>query len=369
MLVNILEQIHRTVPFTAGDIILKEGRSYRIAGTLNTRIVSEQWPPANISHSLEDFPLLDRMFTTLQPLLITHSDGTAEWQRLAGLEWVRSYVGAPLVAADQVFGIINLHSDRLGAFDQRSVERLMAYIAPAAAAMQNAWLFEQVRSSRERLQALSRRLVEVQEGERRYIASELHDEVGQALTGLTIGLQMVDKKADDPQAVRSEAAGMHRMLEGVLEDLHRLAMDLRPASLDHLGLAAALRQHVAMVNDKYGLAAQFEIVGIQDRLPDEMEIAFYRIVQEALNNVLRHAQARRVDVIIEQRDDNIVLIVEDDGAGFNPQAVLQKGERLGLFGMRERAEMLGGKLIIESAAGKGTTLVVEVPYGDAHLDR
>jgi PAS domain S-box-containing protein len=369
VLVTILEQIQRAVPFTAGDILLKEGRSYRIAGTLNTRIGSEQSPPASISHSLDDFPLLDQMFTTLQPLLIASADGTAEWQRLAGLEWVRSYVGAPLVAADQVFGIINLHSDQLGAFDQKTVEQLMAYTAPAAAAMQNAWLFEQVRSSRERLQALSRRLVEVQEGERRYIASELHDEVGQALTGLTIVLQMVDKKADNPQAVRSEVAGMHRMLEGVLEDLHRLAMDLRPASLDHLGLAAALRQHVAMVNEKFGLVAQFEIVGIQDRLPDEMEIAFYRIVQEALNNVVRHARAKRVDVILEQREDSLILVIEDDGMGFDPQVTLEKNERLGLFGMRERAEMLGGTLIIESAAGKGTTLVVEVPYGDAHPDR
>jgi signal transduction histidine kinase len=235
--------------------------------------------------------------------------------------------------------------------------------------MQNAWLFEQVRSSRERLQALSRRLVEVQEGERRYIASELHDEVGQALTGLTLALQLIDKKAEDPLAVRSELAEMNRMVEGVLEELHRLAMDLRPASLDHLGLAAALRQHVAMIKEKFGLAAQFEMVGLQDRLPDEMEIAFYRIVQEAMNNVIRHSRAKRVDVIVEQREDNLVLIIEDDGMGFNPLVTQERGERLGLFGMRERAEMLGGKLIIESTPGKGTTLVVEVPYGDTHPDR
>jgi two-component system sensor histidine kinase NreB len=245
----------------------------------------------------------------------------------------------------------------------------MAYTAPAAAAIQNAWLFEQVRSSRERLQALSRRLVEVQEGERRYIASELHDEVGQALTGLTLGLQLVDKKADDAQAVRAEVAEMNRMVERVLEELHRLAMDLRPASLDHLGLAAALRQHVAMVNEKYGLTAKFELVGIRDRLPEDMETALYRIVQEALNNVARHARAKCVDVVLEQREDNLILVIEDDGVGFDPQVTLNKGGRLGLFGMRERAEMLGGQLIIESAAGKGTTLVVEVPYDNPHSHR
>ena len=366
VLVTILEQIHRTIPFTSGDIILKEGDSFRIAGILNTCEASDAWPPAGMSNSLDDFPLLDQVFSTLQPLLMADVDGTAEWQRQAGLGWVRSYVGAPLVAAGQVFGIINLHSDQPGAFNHRSVEQLMAYTAPAAAAMQNAWLFEQVRSSREHLQALSRRLVEIQEGERRYIASELHDEVGQALTGLTLGLQMIDKKADDPQGVRAEVAGLNRMLEGVLEELHRLAMDLRPASLDHLGLAAALRQHVAMVNDRYGFTAQFEMVGIQDRLPDELEIAYYRIVQEALNNVVRHARAKRVDVILEQRGNNLVLVIEDDGIGFNPEAVMRKGGRLGLFGMRERTEMLGGELIIESKPGKGTTIVVEVPYGDQY---
>jgi PAS domain S-box-containing protein len=369
VLQRILEQIRRVIPFTAGDIIMKDDRTYRIAGVLNTRETSEEWPPTGMSYSLDDFPLLDQIFNTLQPLLLADLDGTAEWQRAAGLEWTRSYVGAPLVASGQVFGIVNLHSDWPGAFDQRTVKRLMAYTAPAAAAMQNAWLFEQVRSSRERLQALSRRLVEIQEGERRYIASELHDEVGQALTGLTLSLQLIEKKADDPQAVRAELAEMNRMLENVLEDLHRLAIDLRPASLDHLGLAAALRQHVAMVNQKFGLTAQFEMLGIQDRLPEEMEITFYRIVQEALNNVVRHARARHVDVIIEKRDENLILVIEDDGVGFDPEVILKKSGRLGLFGMQERVEMLGGKLIIESAQGKGTTLVVEVPYANAHSDR
>lgn len=369
VLQRILEQIRRVIPFTAGDIIMKDDRTYRIAGVLNTRETNAEWPPIDMSHSLDDFPLLDQIFNTLQPLLLANLDGTAEWQRAAGLEWTRSYIGAPLVASGQVFGIVNLHSDRPGAFDQRTVKRLMAYTAPAAAAMQNAWLFEQVRSSRERLQALSRRLVEIQEGERRYIASELHDEVGQALTGLTLGLQLIEKKADNPQAVRAELAEMNRMLENVLEDLHRLAMDLRPASLDHLGLAAALRQHVVMVNQKFGLTAQFEMLGIQDRLPEEMEITFYRIVQEALNNVVRHARAKHVDVILEQRDENLILVIEDDGVGFDPEVILKKSGRLGLFGMQERVEMLGGKLVIESAKGKGTTLVVEVPYAHAYSDR
>ena len=180
-----------------------------------------------------------------------------------------------------------------------------------------------MRAGSEHLQALTRRLVEAQEGERRHIATELHDEVGQALTGLTLGLQLVEKKAGDPQAVRAELAEMNRMVECVLEDLHRLAMDLRPASLDHLGLAAALRQHVLMIEEKFGLVVQLEMIGIQDRLPAEMETALYRIVQEAMNNVVRHSHARRVDVILEEGNGRLLLIIEDDGIGFDPQATLQ----------------------------------------------
>lgn len=366
---NILEQIQRAVPYSAADIILKENRSFRVVGFLNHRDASNQWPPASAVRSLDDFPLLDQVFSTLQPLCIPEVDGAAGWQRAVGLEWVRSYIGVPLVAAGQVFGVINLLSDRPGAFDPASVQRLMAYTAPAAAAMQNAWLFEQVRSSNARLQALSRRLVEVQEGERRYIASELHDQVGQALTGLTLALQIIEKHAEDPAKVKQQVGQIHQMLESVMEDLHRLAVDLRPASLDHLGLAAALQQHVAMVGEKFGLSARFEMLGLQSRLPEEMEIAFYRIVQEALNNVVRHSKAKSVDVILEPREGSLVLIIEDDGVGFDPQAVPGKAGRMGLFGMRERAEMLGGKLIIESGVGKGTTLVVEVPYGNPDPDR
>jgi signal transduction histidine kinase len=201
----------------------------------------------------------------------------------------------------------------------------------------------------------------VQEGERRYIASELHDEVGQALTSIVIGLQLIEKKAEDPQAVRAELAEMNRLLDGVQEDLHRLAMDLRPASLDHLGLAAALRQHAEMISERNGLLVRFEMMGVKDRLPPEMEVAIYRIVQEALNNVVRHAHATQVDVLLQHREDCLALIIEDDGVGFDP-AVALKSERLGLYGMRERAEMLGGKLTLESSAGRGATILVEVPH-------
>jgi signal transduction histidine kinase len=125
---------------------------------------------------------------------------------------------------------------------------------------------------------------------------------------------------------------------------------------------------VEAVSDKHGLVVQFETVGFDDRLPSDVETALYRIVQEALTNVIRHAQATRVDVLLEQRGDKLIVIVEDNGVGFDPFAAMQSG-RLGLFGMRERIEMLAGTLVLESAAGAGTTLLVEVPYGDSDTYR
>ena len=141
VLVTILEQIRRVIPFTAADIILKEAASFRIAGHLNFRDQAGEWPAADASFALADYPLHQQVFTTLQPLLIDDVILADDWNRLQGQGWVRSYLGAPLVASGQVFGMIDLLSDRPGAFDCTILERLMAYTAPAAAAMQNAWLF------------------------------------------------------------------------------------------------------------------------------------------------------------------------------------------------------------------------------------
>ncbi len=161
------------------------------------------------------------------------------------------------------------------------------------------------------------------------------------------------------------------MTNGIIENLHRLAMDLRPASLDHLGLVPALVQYVKTIGDRYGLTARSKVVGLEsERLHSDMETALYRIVQEALTNIVRHARATRVDVLLERRGDQVVVVVEDNGTGFDADTTrfMQKGH-LGLAGMQERAEMLGGSLIVESTAGRGTTLVVEVPYGDSYPGR
>jgi signal transduction histidine kinase len=285
-----------------------------------------------------------------------------------GFEWSRSFLSGLLRVEGQVIGFVNLFASKPKFFTPAMRNRLVAFASQASVAIQNAWLFEQVRASRERLQSLSRRLVEIQESERLYISRELHDEAGQILTSMMLDLRLLEKEASQPEVVIKLVAKMEESLNEVLENLHRVAMALRPASLDHLGLIAALRQHVESVGEKHGLTVNFRSGKVEERLPANVETVLYRIVQEALTNIIRHAHASRVDVALTVRDHHLVVIIEDNGIGFNPETA-SDDQHLGLFGMRERTEMIDGELTIESAPGKGTTIMLEVGYANPNPDR
>lgn len=232
------------------------------------------------------------------------------------------------------------------------------------------WLaHEAERRARVRTQSLARQLIEAQEVERRSIARELHDEAGQALTSLRYGLRLLEREIDQGGRGTARVAELMQQTDAVIDSLHRLAADLRPASLDHLGLEAALRQYCRSVAAKFGLEVRYKARGLAgERLPAVVETALYRVVQEATTNVVRHARATRVDVLVERRGDRVQVIVEDDGAGFEPDNV-QRGDHFGLLGLQERAEALGGTLTLESAPGAGTTVVVEVASADPNPDR
>ncbi len=219
-----------------------------------------------------------------------------------------------------------------------------------------------LQESRRELQMLSHRLVEVQEDERHAIARELHDEAGQALTSIMVGLHLLQQELDRPEEAIARIRELKQTAEGVMEGLHRLAVDLRPASLDKLGLVPALGQYMEQFARQNKLEVMSDLSQLQGvRLPAEIETALYRIVQEALVNVARHAEATTAGVILTRRDGSVMAIVEDNGIGCDPQLAMRQG-RLGLLGMRERAEMLGGSLIVESSPGGGTTVFAEVPW-------
>jgi len=218
------------------------------------------------------------------------------------------------------------------------------------------------RAEEERRRAeLLLRLGEVQEAERRRIAHELHDQMGQHLAALKLGLEALAGEPPDTGRVERLLSLVRQMGQ----DMRRIALELRPTMLDDLGLLTALLHELGEWSDRSGIEVDFHHAGLeQGRLPPPVETAVYRAVQEALTNVLKHAAADRVSLILERRPDHLLAIIEDNGSGFDYEAVIAAREterRLGLFGMRERVEAFGGSLQVETAPGDGTTLFVRVP--------
>jgi signal transduction histidine kinase len=201
------------------------------------------------------------------------------------------------------------------------------------------------------------RILEGQELERRRLARELHDETGQALTSILLGLKSVEtaRGEDEVQAAVSE---LRELVAETLEDVRRLALELRPKALDDFGLEPALERLAQAFAEQTGIVVDVE-ARLGTRLPGEVETVLYRIVQEALTNIVKHAQAERVSIVVRRRGDRVAAVIEDDGRGFAPGEARADG--LGLLGMRERLALVGGTIVIESGPGAGTTLVAEVP--------
>ncbi len=244
----------------------------------------------------------------------------------------------------------------------------------------NASLTEQIaerRRAEQELRKLSHRLVEVQESERRHIARELHDEIGQLLTGLKLTLEASNREQGREQnsdaKTNSEQTGLERIglertgmiVNELMRRVRDLSLDLRPAILDDLGLLHALLWHFERYTTQTGVRVIFNHTGIEaQRLKPEIEIAAYRIVQEALTNAARYANVGEVKVNVTADAENLSVQVIDRGDGFPPEAVLMSGASSGLTGIRERAQLLGGTLTIDAAPGAGAKLTALLPIGD-----
>ena len=263
----------------------------------------------------------------------------------------RTGLWVPLLVRGREIGVLAAHdklsaeSRRFGDDDLRLAE---TYASRAAVAVD---LSERV--ARDSL----RRVVAAQELERRRLARELHDETGQALTSILLGLRSLEEFVDgeeEREAVRS----IRQLAVDTLQDVRRLAVELRPKALDDFGLVAAVERLTETFREQTGIAVDF-VAGLgEEQVPGEAATALYRIVQEALTNVVKHAHARGVSILLTRKNDRVALVIEDDGRGFDPD---RPAEGFGLQGMRERVELLGGTLLVETAEGAGTTLAVEVP--------
>jgi signal transduction histidine kinase len=215
-----------------------------------------------------------------------------------------------------------------------------------------------------RLQLLSGRLISAQEEERRRVARELHDQLGQELTVLRLNLEALRTRSAERPDLHDHIKGLETIARQLDRDVDFLVWELRPTALDDFGLRAALARLTQNWSKLSGIAVELHSIGSEsERLPAQIETTLFRVAQEALNNIAKHARASRVDVILERRSNQVSLIVEDNGVGFDPVDEKASEERMGLAGMRERVVLVGGTISVESTPDKGTGIFVRVPLG------
>jgi signal transduction histidine kinase len=257
----------------------------------------------------------------------------------------------PLVVRGEPIGVLIAHDKvgpdpRFGSSDLRLAEQFALRAANAVSI-----------SRRVAREALSR-VVAGQETERRRLARELHDETGQALTSILLGLRAVDERASNDD-VRAAVADLRELVVATLQDVRRLAVQLRPTALDDFGLAAALERLTETFAESSGIKVELEARLGTKRLAPEVETTLYRIVQEALTNVVKHAEAHKISILLARREGSVLAVIEDDGKGLPANGVT--GDGVGLLGMQERVELHDGRLTIESTPETGTTLQIEIP--------
>ena len=233
-------------------------------------------------------------------------------------------------------------------------------------------LLKQSRHMQEQLRHLSHQILNAQEEERKRVSRELHDEIAQTLVGINIHLAALTREAGgDPRGFQQKIARTQRLVEKSVDIVHRFARELRPTALDDLGLIPALHAFMKEFTKRTGVRARLTAFAALEQLNIAKRTVLYRVAHEALNNVARHAQASRVEVSIQKLRDRVCMSIKDDGKSFSVERALHSngGKRLGLLGMRERLEMVGGKFAVESAPDKGTTVQAQIPLGKTRAPR
>jgi signal transduction histidine kinase len=250
---------------------------------------------------------------------------------------------------------------------ERRVEERTTELAKTNEALQ-AEITERKQADEARMELL-RKIVNTQEDERRRLALELHDQMGQDITAMILGLKSLENSYGEGKLDLHHLGQLQELTDQLERKVHNLAWELRPSALDDLGLSTALFNYMEEWSGRYRIEMDFQSIGLEDeRLPPHVATTIYRIVQEALTNIAKHAEADSVSLVLVKRHENVSAIIEDNGKGFDMQAVMAapiKERRLGLLGMRERVELVRGTLSIESAPGGGTTLFVRIPLVDA----
>lgn len=280
-------------------------------------------------------------------------------------EGMKLAVSVPIRVKTRLTGALNLASYVYDTFEPWKVELLLTIGNHIGVVIENAMLMDSLKKNEWDLRMLSSQIIKTQEEERKRISRELHDEASQALIAAKINLEMVKKSLPSSlEKATTRLAETSSLLVRTLENLRRMSYDLRPLMLDDLGLIPTLRWYTESYAKRFGIPINFKITALDKRLNLETETAIYRIVQEALTNIVKYAQAKEVNISLEKKGSRLIARVEDDGKGFKIKTSVlgeKHSQGSGILGMKERVYNLGGTFHIESKQGRGTKLLVEIP--------
>jgi two-component system, NarL family, sensor histidine kinase DevS len=342
----VAENLRELVDARLVAIALPQGESLRLAAVAGEG--SEDYAGLELSARSKTMRVMGRRRSERVDSVLDDPEVEQEAARRLG---ARSALYVPLLVRDEAIGVIAVH-DKTGPdprFTDADLRIAEIFAARAAVAVEL-----RQRVARNALE----RVLSAQEDERRRLARELHDETGQALTSILLGLRGLEE-AKDPEALGAALEEVRDLVRSTLQDVRRLAVELRPKALDDFGLVPAVERLTESFAEQTRIDVEFVHNVPDGRLPPEVETALYRIVQESLTNVVKHARAGHVSIVLTSKAGSVSILVEDDGVGFEPSRA--RGDGLGLIGMRERIGLLGGRVTVESRPGAGTTFVAEVP--------
>lgn len=360
----LLEHLARLIPFDSANVMLLNSSGHLViqASRGYQRFGYPDGPPLEPIVLTEE-PLLEPMLKRRRSFLIMDTALTTRWRSRPGFQHIRNWFGVPLIAGEQIIGLFCLDKAEPAFFTPEHVDLAELLSTPAAIALQNARLFNEVRSGRERMRALSERLVAVQETERAHLARELHDEIGQMLTSLSLALTVNERMS--AELLRERIAQVQRQVNQLTSQVRTLSLNLRPAMLDDLGLLPALIWFTRRYADQTGIQVHFQHAGLDGVVTPAIGATAYRVVQEGLTNIARHAHVNHVRVQVWTTDRILAVQVVDEGSGFAVDQALTSYSSSGLAGMQERVRLAGGHLSIESSPGEGTRILAELPLGGA----
>jgi signal transduction histidine kinase len=365
----VLEIVNGTI----GGILLVDERTqdlhYRVQRGLSAKYAEEMRlkPGEGIGGTVAQ---------TGKPILLKDISADPRTARvdLVSAEGLKAYVAVPLRAKNKVVGVMNVASHMPGQFATEDMYLLESIGHQLGVAIEQARLYERLSNAGERYQSLLQHSLTAQEEERKRIARELHDGTSQMLTGLSLNLQaamdIAEMSGVNNPLMEERLKKAHSLAVQTSMEVTKLINDLRPTLLDSLGLAPAIQRYVETWLHPEGINTAVKTRG-HERLPSEVEVALFRITQEAVNNIMKHAGAKHVDIDLQCDGEKCVLRIHDDGKGFDVGEITKvdkTGRGVGLFGMKERVTLVGGACSVESQPGEGTTIVSEVPLTGSGID-